>query len=191
MTSLAPRGSAFKFAHIAFQSDGTIGRGQFMDRLEAIEKLARLRDCGVLTDSEYANQKQIVMSSTSLTTPPAPVQGGSNHLYGSPIRQPAPAEQALLPTQHIHINNANTQTVSAPMPYYNPYDRSILVAYLLWFFLGVLGAHRFYLGRVGTGVAQLLLCVLGWIPLLLGWGVLGIWLLIDIFLIPQMARSRI
>jgi TM2 domain-containing membrane protein YozV len=30
------------------------------------------------------------------------------------------------------------------------------VAYLLWFFLGVFGAHRFYLEKIGTGILYLL-----------------------------------
>ena len=30
------------------------------------------------------------------------------------------------------------------------------VAYLLWFFLGALGAHKFYIGKVGMGVVYLL-----------------------------------
>jgi TM2 domain-containing membrane protein YozV len=63
------------------------------------------------------------------------------------------------------------------------------VAYLLWFFLGGFGAHRFYLGTTGTAVAQLLLLLLGWIPFLLGWVVLGIWLVVDLFLIPGIARD--
>lgn len=30
--------------------------------------------------------------------------------------------------------------------------KSKFVAYLLWFFLGVFGAHRFYCGKIGTGI---------------------------------------
>ena len=66
--------------------------------------------------------------------------------------------------------------------------KSTGVAYLLWLFLGGLGAHRFYLGRTGSAVGQLLLLLLGWIPLFAGWFVLGIWLLVDAFLIPDMIR---
>ena len=67
--------------------------------------------------------------------------------------------------------------------------KSVGAAYLLWFFLGGFGAHRFYLGKVGTGVAQLLLGLLGWLPLFLGWAVLGIWWLVDAFLIPDIVRE--
>ncbi len=62
--------------------------------------------------------------------------------------------------------------------------KSTGAAYLLWFFLGWFGAHRFYLGQTGTGIVQLLLGLLGWLPLFLGWIVLGVWWLIDAFLIP-------
>ena len=40
------------------------------------------------------------------------------------------------------------------------------VAYLLWFFLGGFSAHRFYLGKVGSGILYLLtgqLFLIGWI----------------------------
>lgn len=49
-----------------------------------------------------------------------------------------------------------------------------LVAYLLWFFLGFFGAHRFYLGHVGVGIAQV--CTIGGFT---------IWWLTDAFLIPS------
>jgi hypothetical protein len=50
--------------------------------------------------------------------------------------------------------------------------RSRLAALLLCWFLGIFGAHRFYVGKVGTGVVQLLTL-----------GCLGIWTLIDFIMI--------
>jgi TM2 domain-containing membrane protein YozV len=73
---------------------------------------------------------------------------------------------------------------------YDANKKSVAASYLLWFFLGGFGAHRFYLGSTGTAVAQLLLALLGWIPLFLGWAVLGIWWLVDAALIPGMARNE-
>ncbi len=43
---------------------------------------------------------------------------------------------------------------------YVQYDiekKSLLVAYLLWFFLGYVGAHRFYLGKLISGLVMLVL----------------------------------
>jgi RNA polymerase subunit RPABC4/transcription elongation factor Spt4 len=44
--------------------------------------------------------------------------------------------------------------------------KSKVVAYLLWFFLGVFGVHRFYLEKTGTGILWLLtggLFGIGWL----------------------------
>lgn len=72
--------------------------------------------------------------------------------------------------------------------------KSPVVAYLLLIFLGGFGAHRFYLGKTGTAITMLIMFVLGWLTLVLGVGLLlliavGIWSLVDIFLIPGMVQQ--
>jgi TM2 domain-containing membrane protein YozV len=73
--------------------------------------------------------------------------------------------------------------------------RSMLISYVLWFFLGGFGAHRFYNGRNGGGVAQLLLTIFGLLLLLvMGLGLIllipvWIWVLVDAFLIPGWVRN--
>lgn len=51
-------------------------------------------------------------------------------------------------------------------------DKRILPAFLLCFFVGLFGAHRFYVGKVGTAIAQIFT-----------FGGLGIWTLIDLIMI--------
>ncbi len=58
---------------------------------------------------------------------------------------------------------------------------STAVAYLFWLFLGILSAHRFYLGKAGTAILQILSYFI-----LVGF----VWLLIDGFLIPGMIRDK-
>ena len=50
--------------------------------------------------------------------------------------------------------------------------KSFVTALILCVLLGGLGVHRFYVGKIGTGILQLLTL-----------GGLGIWVLIDIILI--------
>jgi TM2 domain-containing membrane protein YozV len=78
---------------------------------------------------------------------------------------------------------------------YDADKKSALIAYLLWFFLGLFGVHRFYLGRVGTGLGMLVLHGISWVLAFiligyLGFAVLGLWWLIDALLIPGMTRSH-
>lgn len=43
--------------------------------------------------------------------------------------------------------------------------KSKFVAYLLWFFLGLFGVHKFYLGKIGVGILYLCtggLFTIGW-----------------------------
>ncbi len=82
--------------------------------------------------------------------------------------------------------SADTQAMMA----FESQKKSAGIAYVLWFFAGGFGGHRFYLGRTGSAVGQLVLALLGW-PLLFaaGFGLvllapLGVWLIVDLFLIP-------
>jgi len=74
------------------------------------------------------------------------------------------------------------------------YSKSLALSYILWFFFGQLGIHRFYTGRAASGIIQLLLGIFGWATtaIFIGWiplFVLWIWLFVDIFLIPGMCRN--
>ncbi|KQO18651.1 TM2 domain-containing protein [Paenibacillus sp. Leaf72] len=51
-------------------------------------------------------------------------------------------------------------------------DKSFVAAILLCFFLGSFGIHRFYAGKVGTGILMLITL-----------GCFGIWTLIDLIMI--------
>lgn len=55
-----------------------------------------------------------------------------------------------------------------------------LVALLLCWFFGMLGVHRFYVGKTGTGIAMLLLTIT-----FFGMIVTGIWVLIDLIVIAS------
>ena len=56
--------------------------------------------------------------------------------------------------------------------------KSLGVAYVLWFSLGILGVHHFYLGKVGRGILWLLTA-----------GVFGVGWLIDLFTLPAQLRA--
>jgi TM2 domain-containing membrane protein YozV len=56
------------------------------------------------------------------------------------------------------------------------------IAYLLWFFLGGFGGHRFYVGDTGIAIGMILVWIIGWftffIPSI-------IWVIIDAFLLSK------
>lgn len=75
-------------------------------------------------------------------------------------------------------------------------EKSTGMAYLLWFFLGGLSVHRFYLGYTTSGAIQVMMAPLSY-GLLLGGSPIGLvplfaaglWILGDAFVIPSMVRE--
>src|SRR6185312_12904983 len=95
-----------------------------------------------------------------------PIVPGAACTISSPNRRP---EMTLSTDQQLLIEQRVTND-----------GKNVVVAYLLWFFLGVFSAHRFYLGRPGTAILQILSYFI-----LIGF----IWWLVDFFLIPGMIRD--
>lgn len=86
-------------------------------------------------------------------------------------------------------------THNRAMMEYDAARKSALLAYVLWFFLGFLGAHRLYANRVPSGLLQLVLHGFGWLTaaIVVGYIFLALWAawwLIDALLIPGWIREH-
>ncbi len=74
--------------------------------------------------------------------------------------------------RQIHVSAANCPGCGARQIAAGESERLLLPAFLLCMFFGYLGAHRFYAGKIGTGILMLLTV-----------GGLGIWVLVDLILL--------
>lgn len=70
-----------------------------------------------------------------------------------------------------------SQATGMTAPYLPVAEKSLAVAYLLWFFLGWLGIHQFYLGKVGRGVGYVLTAA---------WFFIAWW--VDLFTLPAQVK---
>ncbi|PEJ60283.1 hypothetical protein CN692_03040 [Bacillus sp. AFS002410] len=77
--------------------------------------------------------------------------------------------------QKQDLSSEDLQLLSSEM---TKKKKSSGATWILWLFLGSMGGHRFYLGKTGSAVAMLLTL-----------GGLGIWTLIDLFLINGMIKN--
>jgi len=81
------------------------------------------------------------------------------------------------------------------MMLYDANKKSVGVAYALWFFLGFVGGHRFYLNRSSSAAAMLCITIVSWFLTVIligfvGLFAVGIWMLIDAFTIPEWIREH-
>ena len=94
----------------------------------------------------------------------------------------------------IHINSSfmakqdfTTQELQLLSSEMDKRKKSSGTAWLLLIFFGALGGHRFYLGQIGTGIAMACVWFVSWFLLFIP---IAIWILVDLFLLSGMIRSR-
>lgn len=97
------------------------------------------------------------------TTAPAPAQ--------APVS--APPGMTATDSMEYYMRKTAADTEAATQ------HKSVGLAYALWFFFGGLGGHRFYLGHIGYALGMLFTL-----------GGLGIWALIDAFLLAGAVRRK-
>jgi TM2 domain-containing membrane protein YozV len=130
--------------------------------LEEIEKLADLKERGILTETEFQEKKRQILASDA--------------------SKPGHGAAALPASDVAALDVSNKILVEQRVAHEAP---SQGLAYVLWFFTAILGGHRFYLGKIGSGVGMLLLSIT-----IVGLVVSIPWAIIDLFLIPAMCREK-
>jgi TM2 domain-containing membrane protein YozV len=119
----------------------------------------------------------------------APINTAGPQYAAPPPPQYAPPPQySAPPAQQTIINMAPPQAPPV-MPFATGISpKSKTAAAILAFFLGSLGIHRFYVGKIGTGIIILILTIIGaatYTFIVGGFvlGVVGLWVLIDFIMI--------
>ncbi|MBL8573411.1 MAG: TM2 domain-containing protein [Hyphomicrobiaceae bacterium] len=116
--------------------------------------------------------------------------------YGAPTKPAAVSKEALYAPSNnhgIHYQRSADDTKTALMQVSK--EKSMLVAYLLWFFLGGIGAHRFYCGKVASGLVQAGMMVFGVLTMVLIIGLplviaAGLWALVDAAFVHRWVRRH-
>lgn len=94
-------------------------------------------------------------------------------LFVATMSDKFPAEKAVQMRSQLEKMEDNKLPILQSLNYQNP-----LVIFLISFLLGGLGIDRFMLGQIGLGVGKLLTC-----------GGLGVWALIDLFMIMKATKE--
>lgn len=136
---------------------------------------------------ESSGSGEIKQPAQPISTPPPPASPPQAVVPPIPVTQPAP-QPATGPTAPPAAARTPASGPMTPPPssasgapvggslasesFPGTSDKPFLVTFLLAFFLGWLGVHRFYVGKTGTGILMLVTL-----------GACGIWQLVDVIMI--------
>lgn len=121
-----------------------------------------------------------------------------DHFEAVEIDEPALRRAAFLAEERARKDEPAEASADLALPVepIAPADRSLKTAYILWFCLGLAGAHRFYLRRPSSGALQAILFFGCWGAALAeyyaafaGLALSCLWLLADGLLIGRLHRT--
>ncbi|SNS92036.1 TM2 domain-containing membrane protein YozV [Geodermatophilus pulveris] len=113
---------------------------------------------------------------------PAPWQpAGAPQAWGTPSFPAGPVPHH----HHLPHGYGLPARPAVPVPY-----KDGTAAWLFWFFLGGFGAHHFYLGRTGWGVAYAVGFVLSWLTTVVLIGFLGLLAFVVLWVVDATRMSR-
>lgn len=99
----------------------------------------------------------------------------------------APAKKATTKTvkkttKRVAKKPADKKTqkkLSDSVNYMSNNGKSMVIYLMLAWFFGVFGAHKFYVGKTGQGIAMLLMVLIGWV-LVIPVFIVAVWALVDL-----------
>lgn len=118
---------------------------------DEIKKLKELLDDGVINQEEFDEQKKALLNNRpEPNLNPAMNQASSAQPnYQQPQYQPAYPQYQQ---PNIIINNSNANTNMNHMAGYGGRMKNKWVAFFLCLFVGFIGIHKFYEGKIGMGI---------------------------------------
>jgi hypothetical protein len=123
-----------------------------------------------MTENAASSPDDVTPDSTSVPPPPPPAAATPPPPPPAPAAPVTPPPAPAAPVAGVALYPNGKPMLDAEGRPASPKSR--LAAALLAWFLGFLGIHRFYVGKVGTGILMIVTL-----------GGLGIWVLIDFIVI--------
>ncbi len=125
---------------------------------------------------------------------PQSQQYSTGQLYNQPNTQNLSQPQQMMPYQQVQPNPQSQMSDVGKLMMFESNKKSVGAAFLLCFFLGMWGAHRFYLGQQGSAVAMLVITIVSFLLMFVLIGFLTIWITIiwqfvDLFLVSGLTQQ--